>query len=209
VVTFGDACLRWLDRKTPQLDQARSAVEQMIGSARRASDVIARIRGLSKKGALESARLDINQVVGDVVALIRREMNAQGVSLRLELGPSLPPVRGDRIQLQQVMMNLLMNAIQAMSAVTGRRRELLIRSHALDSDQIIVAVQDSGTGIEPEHLDRLFNAFFTTKPDGVGMGLSICRSIIEHHGGRIWATRNSGTGSTFQFTLGAFEEPAP
>ena len=208
VITYGDACLRWLDRKTPQLDQARSAVEQMIGSARRASDVIARIRGLSKKSTLESARLDINQVIDDVVALIRREMEAHRVSLRLDLAGALPPVNGDRIQLQQVMMNLLLNGIQAMSAVTGRRRELLIRSQAHDSDQIIVSVQDCGTGIEPEHLDRLFNAFFTTKPDGVGMGLSICRSIIEQHDGRIWATRNSGAGSTFQFTLAAFRETA-
>jgi PAS domain S-box-containing protein len=208
VITYGDACLRWLNRKEPQLEQARSAVEQMIGSARRASDVIARTRVLAKKGALESVRLDINQVILDVIALIRREMDAHAISLRLELGSQLASVSGDRIQLQQVMMNLLMNGIQAMRGVTGRRRELLIRSHAYDSDQIIVAVEDSGTGIEPEHIDRLFNAFFTTKPDGVGMGLSICRSIIEQHGGRIWAARNSGAGSTFQFTLTAFQEAA-
>jgi PAS domain S-box-containing protein len=208
VVTYGDACLRWLDRKSPQLEQARSAVEQMIGSARHASDVIARIRVLSKKGALESVRLDINQVILDVVALIRREMDAHAISLRLELGSPLASVIGDRIQLQQVMMNLLMNGIQAMGEVTGRRRELLIRSREDDSGQVIVAVEDSGTGIEPEHIERLFNAFFTTKPDGVGMGLSICRSIIEQHGGRIWANRNSGSGSTFQFTLTASPEAA-
>jgi signal transduction histidine kinase len=199
VITYGDACLRWLDHEVPRIDRARSAVEQMIGSARHASDVIARIRALSKKGALERVRLDINKVIDDVIALIRREINVHSVSLRLDLGSSLSPVLGDRVQLQQVVMNLLMNGIQAMSPVTGRRRELRIRSR--EADQILVAVEDSGLGIEPENLGRLFDAFFTTKPDGMGVGLSICRSIIEQHGGRIWATRNSGMGSTFQFTL--------
>jgi PAS domain S-box-containing protein len=213
VVTYGDACLRWLDRELPQIDQARSAVEQMIGSARHASHVIARIRALSKKGAFETAQLNINKAIDDVIPLIRRELNVHGVSLRLDLGSSLPPVDGDRIQLQQVVMNLLMNGIQSMRAVTGRRRELRIRSRQHGSDQILVAVQDFGTGIEPENVDKLFDAFFTTKPDGVGMGLSICRSIIEQHGGRIWASRNSGAGSTFEFTLyvskgGIVDEPA-
>ena len=208
VVTYGDACLRWLDGEVPRIDQASSAVEQMIGSARHASEVIARIRALSKKGTSERGRFNINQAIDDVIALILREINAQGVSLRLDLGTSIPPVNGDRVQLQQVMMNLLMNGIQAMSVVTGRDRELLIRSREHGSDQILVAVEDSGTGIEPEHLDRLFNAFFTTKPDGTGMGLSICRSIVEQHGGRIWATRNFGPGSTFQFTLPVYRETA-
>jgi PAS domain S-box-containing protein len=201
VVTFGDACLRWLDREVPRIDKARSAVEQMIGSARHASDVIERIRALSKKGAFESVRLDINQVIDDVIALIRGEINVHGISLWLELGASLPPVDGDRIQLQQVIVNLLMNGIQAMSAVTDRHRELRIRSREHGSDQILVAVEDSGIGIEPEHAARLFNAFFTTKPDGMGMGLSICRSIIEAHGGQLWATANAPHGATFQFTL--------
>jgi len=201
VVTFGDACLRWLDREVPRIDKALSAVEQMIGSAKHASDVIERIRALSKKRAFETVRLDINQVINDVIALIRGEINVHGISLRLELGESLPPVDGDRIQLQQVIMNLLMNGIQAISAVTDRNRELRIRSREHDSDQILVAVEDSGIGIEPEHAARLFNAFFTTKPDGMGMGLSICRSIIEAHGGRLWATANVPYGATFQFTL--------
>ena len=201
VVTYGDACLRWLDGEVPRIDQARSAVEQMIGSARHASDVIARIRTLSKKGALERAQLNINKAIEDVIPLIRREINVHGVSLRLDLGASLPPIDGDRVQLQQVVMNLLMNGIQAMSAVTGRPRELQIRSREHGSDQILVAVEDSGTGIDPANVDQVFNAFFTTKPDGIGMGLSICRSIIEQHGGRIRARRNSGAGSTFEFTL--------
>jgi PAS domain S-box-containing protein len=201
VVTYGDACLRWLDREVPRIDHARSAVKHMIGSARHASGVIARIRALSKKGVLETAQLNINKVIDDVIALICREINVHGISLRRDLGSSLPPVDCDRIQLQQVIMNLLMNGIQAMSGVTGHRRELRIRSREHGSDQILVAVEDSGVGIDPEKADQVFNAFFTTKPDGIGMGLSICRSIIEQHGGRIWARRNSGAGSTFEFTL--------
>jgi PAS domain S-box-containing protein len=201
VITYGDACLRWLDGEVPRIDQARNAVEQMIGSARRASDVIARIRALSRKDALETAQLDINKAIDDVIALIREEINIHGVSLRLDLGASLPPVDGDRIQLQQVVMNLLMNSIQAMSRITGRPRELRIRTLEHGSDQILVAVEDSGPGIEPENIDRVFNAFFTTKPDGIGMGLSICRSTIERHGGRIWASRNPGAGITVEFIL--------
>jgi PAS domain S-box-containing protein len=201
VITYGDACLRWLDGEVPRIDQARNAVEQMIGSARRASDVIARIRALSRKDALETAQLDINKAIDDVIALIREEINIHGVSLQLDLGASLPPVDGDRIQLQQVIMNLLMNGIQATSRVTGRPRELRIRTLAHGSDQILVAVEDSGPGIEPENIDRVFKAFFTTKPGGMGMGLSICRSIVEAHGGRLWATANVPHGATFQFTL--------
>src|SRR3979490_3070139 len=142
VVTYGGACLRWLDGEVPGIDQARSAVEQMIGSARHASEVIAGIRALSKKGAFERARFDINQAIDDVIALILREINAHGVSLRLDLGTSLPRVDGDRVQLQQVLMNLLMNGIQAMRRVTRRRRELRIRSRKHGSDQILVAVED-------------------------------------------------------------------
>jgi PAS domain S-box-containing protein len=201
VVTYGGACLRWLDREVPRIDEARSAVEQMIDSARHAGDVIARIRALSKKGALETAQLDINKAIDDVIALFRREIDVHGVSLQLDLEASLPPIDGDRIQLQQVIMNLLMNSIQAMSRITGRRRELRIRTREHGSDQILVAVEDSGIGIDPENVDQVFNAFFTTKPDGMGMGLSICRSIVEQHGGRIWASRNPGGGSTIQFTL--------
>jgi PAS domain S-box-containing protein len=209
VVTYGDACLRWLDDEVPRIDEARSAVEQMIGSARRASNVIARVRALSKKGRLETALFDINDAIDDVIALVRREINVHGISLRLDLEASLPPVDGDRIQLQQVIMNLLVNGIQAMSAVTGRRREMRIRTREHGSDQILVAVEDSGTGIEPEKVDQVFNAFFTTKPDGMGMGLSICRSIVEAHRGRLSASGNAGgLGTTFQFTLPAHRRAA-
>ena len=149
----------------------------------------------SEENALRKrTQLNINKAIGDVIPLIRREINVRGVSLRLDLAPSLPLVDGDRIQLQQVIMNLLMNGIQAMSAVTGRHRELQIRSREHGSDQILVAVEDSGIGIDPANVDQVFNAFFTTKPDGIGMGLSICRSIIEQHGGRIWAGNNIRAG---------------
>ena len=209
VITYGDACLRWLDGEVPRIDQARNAVEQMIASARRASDVIARIRALSRKDALETAQLDINKAIDDVITLIREEINVHGVSLQLDLGASLPPVDGDRIQLQQVIMNLLMNGIQATSRVTGRPRELRIQTLEHGSDQIRVAVEDSGPGIEPENIDRVFKAFYTTKPDGIGMGLSICRSIVEAHGGRLWATANVPHGATFQFTLPVNADTAP
>ena len=170
--------------------------------------MLRRVRALANKTEIKKAPLDINDVIEEVMLLFRHEALSHGVSLRLELASALPPVLGDRVQLQQVIMNVLMNGIQAMSSVTGRRHELRIRSHEHEPDQILVAVEDSGIGIEPENVDRLFSAFFTTKPNGMGIGLSICRSIIEQHGGRIWATRNSEAGSTFQFTLRAYREMA-
>jgi signal transduction histidine kinase len=136
-----------------------------------------------------------------VIALIRQEISNHQVSVQLDLASRLPPVFGDRVQLQQVIMNLLVNGIQAMAPINDRRRELLIRSQAHNSDQVLVEVRDSGVGIDPEHVGQLFNPFFTTKADGMGMGLSICRSIIEAHGGRIWASHNDGPGTTLQFTL--------
>jgi predicted ATPase/signal transduction histidine kinase len=206
ITTYGGASLRWLNHTPPQLDQARSAVEQMINSARHASDVIARIRVLSRKGVFERTCLDINEVIDDVVAMIRPEIDIQNVSLRVDHGQSLPSAHGDRVQLQQVVMNLLMNGIQAMSSVTDRRRELRIRSCEQQPDQILISVEDSGVGISPENADRLFDAFFTTKPDGIGIGLSICKSIVEQHGGRISASRNSEVGSRVVFTLPAVRD---
>src|SRR3984957_2058829 len=203
IVTYGRASLRWLGHDPPQPDQARRAVEQMINSARHASDVITRIRVLSRKGVIERTHLDIDEVIDDVVAMIRPEINIHHVSLCVDHEPSLPPAHGDRVQLQQVVMNLLMNGIQAMSPVTDRRRDLRIRSCEQQPDQILISVEDSGVGIESENAGRLFDAFFTTKPDGMGLGLWICKSIVEQHGGRIWASRNSGVGSKVEFTLPA------
>jgi C4-dicarboxylate-specific signal transduction histidine kinase len=202
IVTNGAACLRWLGRKPAQLDEARRAVESMISDGMRASQVVSRLRALTKKAAAQRARLNLNEVIEEVALLVRRELRNNGVALRLQLAHALPAVLGDRVQLQQVIMNLVINGIQAMSPVTDRPRELSIRSQRHDADAVLVEVRDSGIGIAPEDADRLFNAFFTTKQDGLGMGLSICRSIIEAHGGRIWAASNAGRhGATFQFTL--------
>ena len=203
IVTYGDAGLRWLDREVPQLDEVRSAIERMIDGAKLAGEVIARLRALSRKTAPEMVRLDINDVIYKVLSLIRREIANHQASVRLDLAASLPPIFGDRVQLQQVILNLLVNGIQAMAHVSDRPRELLIRSRADNAGQVLVEVGDSGTGIDPAHAGQLFNAFFTTKADGMGMGLSICRSIIEAHGGRIWASPNAGPGTIFQFTLPA------
>jgi C4-dicarboxylate-specific signal transduction histidine kinase len=208
IVTYGDAGLRWLDREVPQLDEVRSAVERMIDCAKLAGEVIARLRALSRKTAPEIVSLDINEVINEVLSLIRREISNHQVSVRLDLAASLPPIFGDRVQLQQVILNLLVNGIQAMAVVSDRPRELLIRSQADNTGQILVEVGDSGIGIDPAHADQLFNAFFTTKADGMGMGLSICRSIIEAHGGRIWASPNASPGTTFQFTLPAHRADA-
>jgi len=201
IVTNGAACLRWLGQGTPALDEARSSVEDMISDARRASEVIQRIRALSKKAEPEQAPLDINDVIHDAVRLVQRETLGHGASLRLELAPALPSVLGDRIQLQQVIINLAINAIQAMASVTDRPRQLLIRSQQHEGGHVLVAVADSGIGIEAKNVNQLFTAFFTTKPAGLGMGLSICRSIIEAHGGQVLAANNPGPGATFQFTL--------
>jgi PAS domain S-box-containing protein len=209
VVSSGNAALRWLNSQPPSIENAKLSVEHVTKAGKRAAEVIQRIRALSQKTVVQKAPLDINDVIEDVMPLIQHEVFVQGVSLRLELAAALPPVFGDRVQLQQVIVNLVLNGIQAMRSVTDHSRELLIRSREHGSDQILVAIEDSGTGIEPQNIDRLFTAFFTTKPDGMGIGLSICRSIIGQHGGRIWATRNSSVGSTFQFTLPAFRETAP
>ena len=204
IVINGETCLQWLDHEPPVVDEMRRSVELMISDAKLASEVIHRIRALSKKTEPEKAPLDINDVIREVVRLVQREVIGQGASLRLDLAPALPPVLGDRVQLQQVIINLVINAIQAMTSVTDRPRELLVRSQRR-ADQVQVAVLDAGIGIDPQHVNRLFNAFFTTKPSGMGMGLSICRSIIEAHGGRVLATNNPGPGATFQFTLPSSE----
>jgi len=201
IVTNGAACLRWLDKAPPALDEARRSVEDMISDARRASEVIHSIRALSKKTDAEKVPLDINDVVREASRLVQREAITHGASLRLELAPELPSILGDRVQLQQVIINLVINAIQAMASVTDRPRTLLIRSQQSEDGRVLVAVRDSGTGIEAESVNKLFKAFFTTKPSGMGMGLSICRTIIEAHSGQVSAVNNSGPGATFQLIL--------
>ena len=201
IVVDGAAGLRWLDQQPPVLDEARSSMESMISDAKRAGEVIHRIRTLSKKTNPEMTQIDVNDVIEEAAALVRHEVRRYRVTMRLQLAPGLPSIRGDRIQLQQVIINLAINGVQAMAMVADRTRELLIRTHELESDRVLVAVKDVGVGIEPENLNRLFSAFYTTKPGGLGMGLSICRSIIEAHAGQLSASRNVGPGMTFQFTL--------
>ncbi len=201
VVANAEACLRWLDRGTPDLDAARRSVEWIIDDGNRAGEVIRRVRALANKSDVEKAPLDINDVVKEVIALVQGELVSHRVSLRMEFANALPVVPADRVELQQVVINLVMNGIEAMQSVTDRPRELLIRSLQDETQQVLVSVTDCGVGISAENADRLFNAFFTTKTNGMGMGLSICRSIIEAHGGRLWASANLPHGATFQFTL--------
>jgi PAS domain S-box-containing protein len=200
VVNAAAACLRWLDRATPDLDEARRAVEWITTEANRASEVIRRVRALAKKTDLEKVPVDLNEVGREVIALVRGELISHQVSVRTEFASARSMILGDRVQLQQVIINLVMNGIEAMRSVTDRPRELVIRS-GHDETQVLVSVTDCGVGISAENADRLFNPFFTTKSSGMGMGLSICRSIMEAHGGRLWTTANIPHGATFHFTL--------
>ena len=201
VVINAGACLRWLAAETPNLDEARAAVREIVRDGNRASAVIARIRGLLKKGEPVTVQLSVNDVVREIIMLTQGEVLRRDASLLTELADGLPAVLADRVQLQQLLLNLMMNALDAMSAVTDRPRVLRIRTSTYDPATILVALRDSGVGLNPGQMERLFEAFYTTKSEGMGMGLSISRSIVEMHGGRLWATPNDGFGATFQFTL--------
>jgi PAS domain S-box-containing protein len=201
IVANAEASLRWLNREQPDLAAARRSVEWVINDGCRASDVIRRVRALAKKSDMETAWLDLNRVVNEAVELVEHQLVKHGISLQTELAPALSEILGDRVQLQQVIINLLMNGIEAMEPITDRPRELLIRSSGDDTGHLILSVTDSGIGISAENANRLFNAFFTTKSSGLGMGLSICRSIVEAHGGRMSASSNEGPGATFQLVL--------
>jgi PAS domain S-box-containing protein len=201
IVADANASRNWLAAPTPDLDSVREALDAIVKDGHRAAEVIQRIRQFATKRGPQKARLDVNDVIRDVVPLIGTELRRHAVSLRMDLAADAPPVLADRVQLQQVLINFMMNGIDAMASVHDRPRELVIRSQRQDGDDVAVAVQDAGVGIDPSKMDQLFNAFFTTKPGGMGMGLAISRSIIEGHGGRIWATPNRGHGATFQFAL--------
>ena len=208
IITSGEAGLRFLARDPADLEEVRSALQRMISDGKRASDVVRRIRALVRKSEAKTAPLDLNGVVSESVSLLQREVIKHRVVLRLELDPALPAVLGDTVQLQQVIINLILNAIQAMDTVYDRPRQLLIRSSLGGSGLAHVSVQDSGIGLDPETERRLFNAFFSTKAEGMGIGLSICRTIIEAHGGRVWASGNPGPGATFQFSVPATGQTA-
>lgn len=208
VIANADACLAWLQRSPPDLKAAGRSVEWIIEDGKRASDVIRHVRALAKRTEIEMVPLDANLVVREAVALVQREMANHAVSVRMELSSALPKIFGDRIQLQQVLINLIMNGIEAMEDVHDRPRELAIRSAADGEGAMLVSVADCGVGIQEQAIDRLFTPFFTTKPGGMGMGLSICRSIIETHGGRLSAAPNQSGGATFQITLPLHREEA-
>jgi C4-dicarboxylate-specific signal transduction histidine kinase len=209
IVTNGNACLRWLGGATPNLAEGRQAVERIIKDSYRASEVISRIRNLVKKTPPRNDWLDINDVILEVLALAQSEAGRNRVSLKQQLADNLPPVRGDRVQLQQVILNLIINGLEAIAKSNDGVRELSVSSGIDEANNVVVAVRDSGEGLEAANLERVFDAFFTTKPDGMGMGLAISRTIIESHGGRLWATANSPRGAVFQFTLPAGAEKAP
>jgi two-component system, LuxR family, sensor kinase FixL len=196
-----NASLRWLAAATPNLDEAREALSRIIIDGKRASDVIAKTRALLRKTDMEKEQLNMNDAIREVVTLAQGEVRRNGVALRVELDRNPPRVFGDRVQLQQVILNLVMNGIEALTAVTDRSRDLVIRSRQHESDKVLVAVRDSGIGLDPKSMERIFDAFYTTKSEGLGMGLAISRSIVENHGGRLWAVANDGPGATFQFTL--------
>src|ERR1700704_6150326 len=200
IVANAEACLRWLGRGTPDLEAARRSVEWVIDDGNRASEVIRRVRALANKADIEKIPLDINYVIRAVIALVQRELISPDVSLQMQLASTLPMILGDPVQLQQVIINLVMNGIEAMRSVTDRPRELVILSRR-DETQVLVSVTDCGVGISAENADRLFNPFFTTKSGGMGIGLSICRSIMEAHSGRLWAMANVPQGAMFQFAL--------
>lgn len=208
VMANADACIGWLQRSPPDLKGARRSVEWIIEDGNRASEVIRHVRALAKRTDIEKVPLDLNQVVREAVALVQREMATHAVSVRMELRSVLPNVFGDRIQLQQVLINLIMNAIEAMEGVVDRSRELVICSGPDNNGSVLVSVTDRGVGISADAIDRMFTPFFTTKSSGLGMGLSICRSIVEAHGGRLSASPNEGRGATFQIALPLYQEDA-
>ena len=203
VVTNADTCLRWLAQDLPDLDEARQAAERTVNAGHRAADIIKTIRALARKSTAEMTRFDINSAITEVLTLTRGELQRQDIFLETDFSAGVQPIMGDRVQLQQVILNLIRNGVEAMSTVTLRRRVLQVSSQIDERGDVVIAVTDTGTGLDPTKKERIFDAFFTTKPEGMGLGLSICRSIVETHGGRLWASPNLTQGSTFQFTVPA------
>jgi signal transduction histidine kinase len=201
IVANAEASLRWLNRETPNLDRTRQTVEAIIKDGNRASDVIQGIRALAMKSGPHPTEFDINGAIQEVLALARSDLQRHGVVLHTELSAEVRPVFGDRVQLQQVLLNLLTNGIEAMNAVTDRPKVLAITSEPIKPGWVLVAVGDTGTGLDPTTADRIFDSFFTTKASGMGIGLSICRSIIDAHGGRLWMSPRLPHGTDVRFTV--------
>jgi signal transduction histidine kinase len=199
-VTDARTCLRWLHRDEPDVAEASEAASRIVTDVTRAADIISRISLLFKKGAVRHELVDVNELIREMIVLLRSEAARYSISIRSSLANDLPKIMADRVQLQQVFMNLMLNGIEAMKDM-GTVGELTIRAQQGESSQLLISVGDTGAGLQPEQLEQVFNAFYTTKAQGTGMGLSISRSIIESHGGRLWAGPNLGRGATFQFTL--------
>jgi len=209
VITNAEACLRWLEGESANLDEARAAARRIVRDGDRAGGVIRQLRSLLKKANPLLVELDVDSVIEDVITVVQSEIRIQSIALRFEPAGDLPPVTADRVQLQQVILNLMLNGIEAMGTVEESRRTLWVRTRLFDPDLIRVSISDGGVGIAPGDLERIFDAFVTTKADGLGMGLSISRSIVEAHGGHLWAESQPGGGATFLFTLPVARAQAP
>jgi PAS domain S-box-containing protein len=205
-VTSANSCIRWLEADVPNLDKARAAASRIVKDGTRAAEIITRIRLLFQKGTQQLELVDVNKVIEEMIVLLHGEATRYSISVRTELAEDLPRVMGDRVQLQQVLMNLMMNSVDAMKSVDGTR-ELGIQSQRAENERLLVSVSDTGVGLPPGQADQIFNAFFTTKPHGTGMGLRICRSIVESHGGRLWAADNHEGGASFYVSLPTKVEP--
>ena len=201
LLTNAETAVRWLARQPPDLEKAIRSIDRIIGDGKRAADIVSRIRDFSKKAPARKEDLEINEAILEIMILTRAAMSEHGVLVKMQLSERLPHILGDRVQLQQVVLNLIMNAIEAMSEVGERSRELLISTSEAESGGVLVAVSDSGPGLPPASLARIFEPFYTTKAEGLGMGLSICRSIVEAHGGRLWVTPNEPHGAVFSVKL--------
>jgi signal transduction histidine kinase len=198
VAISAEACLQWMRREPPGLEQAREVLSSIINDAKRSASIVDRNRSLYSRGTPQREPIDLNEVIREMVVMFRDMASRHGILIRSELDPALPTTTADRVQLQQVLVNLMLNGIEAMPKGSG---ELSVASRRTDDGQLLISVSDSGIGVSGENLEHIFAAFFTTKPQGTGMGLSISRRIIESHGGRLWASANIGRGATFQFTL--------
>src|SRR6266700_2992468 len=200
------AALNFFDKQPPDLSEIREALGGVVGDADRVGHIVDRIRDQIKKAPPRKDRVDVNEAINEVIVLARNEITTNGVSIQTRLAEALLPVQGDHVQLQQVVLNLILNAVEAMSTVEAGPRELLISTEHNQTGGVLVSVRDSGPGIDPDHLDTVFEAFYTTKSSGVGMGLSICRSIVDAHGGHLWADTNEPRGAVFQFNLPTAEQ---